>query len=278
MDLIKLNNGVEIPQLGFGVFRMEEGNQTYDAVRWALDAGYRHIDTAKVYANEESVGKAIRDSGIDRKEIFLTTKVWNDDINAGRTKEAFDESLDRLGLDYVDMFLIHWPVRGFEKAWNDLEDIYLSTDKVRAIGVSNFRKEDFDAIDTRVKPVVNQIESNPYFRNQAQVDMSFAQDAAVQVYSPLGGSKAGGSESILKNEVLFALASKYNKQPAQIVERWHLQRGLIVLPKSTHKERIESNLNVFDFSLTEEEMMQINGLDQNRRTGRDVAYMRDQWK
>lgn len=266
MEKIKLNNGKEIPQLGLGVFRSKDGQETYDSVKWALEAGYRHIDTAKIYGNEESVGKAIKDSGLERDEIFLTTKLWNEDIRQKRTKEAFQESLDRLQTDYVDLYLIHWPADGFEEAWKEMEEIYKSG-KAKSIGVSNFHKhhlEDLEKISS-IKPAVDQIESHPYFTNQELIDYLKEKEIDVEVWSPIGGT--GGN--VLEDELLKELAEKYKKSPAQITIRWHLQRGLIVFPKSIHKERIEENLEVFDFKLSNEDMEKINKLNKNQRVGSD---------
>lgn len=264
-NYIELNNKILIPQLGFGVFRMTQGDQTYDAVRAALDAGYRHIDTATAYDNEKSVGRAIKDSGIDRKEIFVTTKCKNPDTRARIATKAFETSLENLGLDYLDLYLIHWPTDHFEQAWLEMEDLYLNTDKVRAIGVSNFYAHHLNALDDKVLPAVNQIESNPYYLGQEYIDESLKRHIDVEIYSPLGGSKP--EFNVLKDTTLANLAEKYGKSPAQIVIRWHLQRGLIVLPKSTHKERIEANFDVFDFTLTGEDMALIESLDLNRRSG-----------
>ena len=266
MNKITLNNQTVIPQLGLGVYQTRDGQETVDAVRWALEAGYRHIDTAKIYGNEKSVGKAMKESGVPREDIFLTTKLWNEDIRKGRAKEAFEESLEALGTDYVDLYLIHWPADGYEKAWADMEAIYRSG-RIKAIGVSNFQRHHLETLEktASVKPAVNQIESHPYFNNQELIDYCLSQKIDVEVWSPLGGT--GGN--VLENQTLAGLAEKYHKTPAQIVIRWDIQRGVVVIPKSVHKDRIESNLEVFDFELTQEDMETIAGLNQNKRIGAD---------
>jgi diketogulonate reductase-like aldo/keto reductase len=266
MKYISLNNNVKMPQLGLGVFQSPDGKQTEDAVKWALEAGYRHIDTAMIYENEDSVGKAIKESGIPREDIFLTTKLWNEDIRKGNTMQAFEDSLKRLQTDYVDLYLIHWPADGFEKAWLDMEKIYASG-KIRAIGVSNFQPHHLEAIEkiSSLRPAVNQIESNPYFSNQDVIDYCNDRGISVTVWSPLGGT--GGN--ILEDETLLKLSEKYKKSPAQIVIRWHLQRDAVVIPKSLHKNRIIDNFDVFDFELSQDDMGSINKLDRNTRSGAD---------
>lgn len=268
MTELKLNNGVSIPQLGFGVFRAADGAETENAVRWALEAGCRHIDTARIYGNEASVGRAVRASGVKREEIFLTTKLWTKDVRAGRTREAFEESLTALGTDYVDLYLIHWPAEGFAEAWAEMEKLY-AEGRVRAIGVSNFHQHHLEELarTAKVKPAVDQIESHPYLSNQPLIDFCRGQGMDVEVWSPLGGSL--GKANILKDETILALAQKYGKSPAQVTIRWHLQRGVIVMPKSTHRERIAANLDVFDFALSEEDMAAVSALDRGLRTGSD---------
>lgn len=266
MKQIKLNNGIEIPQMGLGVFQSPQGEDTVNSVKWALEAGYGHIDTAKIYGNESDVGKAMLESGVPREDIFLTTKLWNGDIRAERTREAFEESLKALKTDYVDLYLIHWPVDKFEKAWMVMEELY-QEGKIKAIGLSNFHKSHLDKIQeiARVKPVINQIESHPYMNNQELIDLSKSLGMEVEVWSPLGGT--GGN--VLEDKTLNELAEKYGKTPAQIVLRWDIQRGVIVIPKSTHKDRIVSNINVFDFELSDEDMAVINQLNKNLRVGPD---------
>lgn len=269
METITLSNGVEIPQIGLGVWQSPKGEATEHAVMWALEAGYRHIDTARIYGNEASVGAGIRKSGVARKDIFLTTKLWNEDIRKGRAKEAFEESLDRLETDYVDLYLIHWPAEGFEKAWQDMTELY-EAGRIRAIGVSNFQPHHLETLEkvSSVVPMVNQIESNLYFNNQTVIDYCHARHIAVEAYSPLGGT--GGH--ILEDEKLLAMAEKYGKTPAQIILRWDIQRGLVVLPKSTHKERIISNLDVFDFELDPEDEAALSDMDRGIRTGADPDH------
>ncbi|OZG48600.1 aldo/keto reductase [Bombiscardovia coagulans] len=265
--MIKLNNGISIPQLGLGVFQTQEGDETVNAVRWALQAGYRHIDTAKVYGNESSVGKGIAQSGIPRRDVFVTTKLWNEDIRSGRTRQAFEESLDRLNTDYIDLYLIHWPTEGWQKAWEDMEELYQDR-RVRAIGVCNFEQHHLDELHalSSLKPAVNQIESSPIFVNQALIDYCQGElRTDVEVWSPLGGS----GTHLLSNAELTAIGNKYGKSPAQVVIRWQLQRGVIVIPKSIHQDRIVQNLDVCDFELTEEQMMTISAMDTGQRVGAD---------
>ena len=266
MQTIQLRQGVEIPQLGLGVFQTQDGQQTKDAVLWAIEAGYRHIDTAKAYGNERSVGDALRMSGIPREEIFLTTKLWNDDIRAGRTEAAFAESLEALQTDYVDLYLIHWPVAGFEQAWAAMEKLH-QQGKIRAIGVSNFHKSHLEKLEetARIQPYVNQIESHPYLNNQGLIDYCRARGIAVEVWSPLGGTNG----TLLADETIGSLAKKYGRTPAQIVLRWGIQRDVVVIPKYVHKERIASNLDVFDFALTDADMEQLGCLDRGQRVGPD---------
>ncbi len=263
---IALNNDVMIPQIGFGVFQVEDGPQTVDAVRTAIEDGYRHIDTASVYGNEASVGRAIAESGVDRADLFVTTKLWNDDIRKHRTKDAFQESLDRLGLDYVDLYLIHWPAEGWQEAWAAMQELY-AQGRMRAIGVSNFERNHLTELleQTDVLPAVDQVESSPTFPNQDLIDFCHGKDIAVEAWSPLGGT--GGT--LLTDQRLLDIGEKYGKSSAQVVLRWDLQRGVIPLPKSVHSTRIMQNIHVFDFELDESEMRIISSLDTGKRNGAD---------
>ncbi|KFI40150.1 2,5-didehydrogluconate reductase [Bifidobacterium actinocoloniiforme DSM 22766] len=268
--MITLNNGVPIPQLGLGVFQTPEGEQTANAVRWALQAGYRHIDTAKIYGNEASVGQGLRESGLKRREVFLTTKLWNEDVRAGRAKQAYEESLDRLGVDMIDLYLIHWPAEGWQQAWEDMQELYLQR-RVRAIGVCNFQQHHLEELRSisDVKPAVDQIESSPIFVNQELIDYANGEwRVDVEAWSPLGGT----GTHLLEDPRLVSIAAKYSKSPAQVVIRWHLQRGVIVIPKSVHQERIESNFDVFDFQLSDEDMQAVSSMDTGQRVGADPDH------
>lgn len=266
MNYIELNNGVQIPQLGLGVFKTPAGETTENAVKWALQDGYRHIDTAMIYRNEESVGKGIAESGVAREDIFLTSKLWNDDVRSGQVIQAYEDSLTRLNTDYLDLYLIHWPAEGFSEAWRDMETLYLSG-RVRAIGVSNFQQHHLDTLmeTAIVVPAVNQIESHPYLSNQPLIDFCAQAGITPEVWSPLGGT--GGH--LLDDLVLAEIALKYEKTPAQIVLRWDIQREVIVIPKSVHQGRIASNLDVFDFTLSDEDMKRIDQLNKDERVGAD---------
>ncbi len=266
MKNITLSNGYKMPEIGFGVFQTESGEVTENAVIEALKAGYRHIDTAMIYGNEESVGVGMRKSGISREEIFLTTKLWNEDIRNGNARRAFEDSLKRLGTDYVDLYLLHWPANGYVEAWKILEELY-NEGKIKSIGLSNFHKHHIDDIYEicTVKPMVNQIESNPYFANDELIAYCKSENIAVQVWSPLGGN----GTQILSDPVLNEIAKKYNKCVAQIIIKWHLQRDVIVLPKSSNQNRIRMNFDVYDFELTKEDFDIICSLNKNKRSGAD---------
>ncbi|WP_044088904.1 aldo/keto reductase [Bifidobacterium reuteri] len=263
---ITLNNGSVIPQVGLGVFQTPDGETTVNAVQTALETGYRHIDTAMIYRNETSVGEGIRRAGVPRDDFFLTTKLWNDDIRAHRGLDAFQESLDRLGLDYVDLYLIHWPADGWQQAWDDLQEIYASG-RAKAIGVSNFQQHHIEELlnNSDVVPAVDQIESSPQFTNQELIDFLTTKGIHTETWSPLGGT--GGN--LLGNPVLAEIGAKYGKSAAQVVIRWHIQRGVVVLPKSTHAERIKQNFDVFDFNLSPEDMDAITSLNTGHRNGAD---------
>ena len=258
----KLNNGVEIPMLGLGVFLMPEQGVTLEAVRYALRAGYRHLDTASIYENEGEVGEGIKQSGVLREEIFLTTKLWNDDMRKGRAEAAFEESLKCLGTDYVDLYLLHWPVAGkFIESWKVLESLYKQK-RIRAIGVSNFHKHHMEALlkEAEIVPAVNQIERHPLLSQKELIEYCTHQGIAVEAYSPLGSTGA----PILREETVVELARKYDRTPAQIVLKWNIEQGVIVIPKSTHKERILSN-GQLDFMLRGEDIKILDALNENKR-------------
>ncbi|MDR2869272.1 MAG: aldo/keto reductase [Deferribacteraceae bacterium] len=262
---VKLNNGVEMPLLGFGVFRTKDGKETEDAVSWALEAGYIHIDTAKIYGNEKSVGAAIKNASIPREKIFVTTKLWNEDMRQHRQMAAFEESLKIMGLDYVDLYMIHWPVN-FVESWKVMEEIYKSG-RAKAIGISNFQPHHMDTLmkEAKVTPAVNQFECHPYLSQQPLVDYCKKLGIACEAYSPIGGQ---GSD-LLSNAAVVKLAQKYSKTPAQVVLRWHLQRGIIAIPKSIKKERVVSNCQLYDFELSAADMDILFGLNINKRIGSD---------
>jgi diketogulonate reductase-like aldo/keto reductase len=266
---IVLNNGVSMPQIGLGVWQAQDGAEVEVAVTAAIKAGYRLIDTAAVYGNEAGVGRAIAQSGIPREELFITTKVWNADQGYDKTIAAFDKSLKRLSLDYVDLYLIHWPAPAQDKyieTWRALEQLY-HDGKVRAIGVSNFTPEHLEKLleVAELVPAVNQIELHPQFPQLKTRAFCKDHGIAVESYSPLGSSKG----HLLTHPVLVDIGEKYNKSAAQVMIRWHIQNGLIVIPKSVHPERIAANINVFDFELSPEDMTKIASLATNQRIGAD---------
>jgi diketogulonate reductase-like aldo/keto reductase len=261
-----LSNGVKMPQLGLGVYGAKNGTETEQAVLWALEAGYRHLDTAAVYGNEASVGSAIRKSGLPRSDIFITGKIWNSSIRAGETEQAFYQTLENLDTDYLDLCLLHWPVDGKERAWETLLQLY-SKKLIRAIGVSNFHIHHLNdlAAATGILPLFDQIESHPLMNNQRLVNDCRKAGITVGAWSPLGGPNI----PLLQHPVLRSLAEKYGRTPAQIVLRWDIQRGVAVIPKSVHKERIVSNSMIFDFALSDKDMHLIQTLDAGLRVGPD---------
>lgn len=261
-----LSNGVRLPWLGLGVFQVPADNDAADAVRAALDIGYRHIDTAALYRNERGVGRAVRESGIPRREIFVTTKAWNDDIRAGRVEAACAESLKRLGLDYVDLYLLHWPIKGrHAEAWRAMEQLYRAG-LAKAIGVSNYMIPHLEELLTaaEVPPVVNQIEFHPYLQSKPLHEFCRQRDIRLTAWSPL--MQAG---PLLRDPVLAGIARKHQKTVAQVILRWDLQLGVVTIPKSVHPARIAENADIFDFELDAADMSVIAALDRNRRNGAD---------
>ncbi|WP_326574756.1 MULTISPECIES: aldo/keto reductase [unclassified Streptomyces] len=266
---IILNNGVEMPQLGFGVWQVPD-DEAERAVTTALEAGYRSIDTAAIYGNEEGTGRAIAASGVARKDLFVTTKLWNSDQGYDSALRAFDESLDKLGLEYVDLYLIHWPTpaRGtFVDTFKAFEKLY-ADGRAKAIGVSNFLPEHLNTLieATNVIPAVNQIELHPHLQQLASREYHAEQGIATEAWSPLGQGKG-----LLEVPAIIAIAQKHGRTPAQVVLRWHLQLGNVVIPKSVTPSRIKENIEVFDFSLDTEDIAAISALNEDRRIGPDPA-------
>lgn len=264
---IKLNNGIDMPMLGLGVFRLKEQAEATYSVRTALESGYTHIDTAMIYENEEAVGKGIKESGVDRAKLFITTKVWNGDQRSDNVQPAFEDSLKRLGLDYIDLYLIHWPVKEkFVQTWLELEKIYQSG-RVKAIGVSNFHEHHLDALAKvwSVVPAVNQIERHPYLTQLPLIEKCQKLGIVPEAWSPLGAAKNG----LMELPLIVDLAKKYQKSPAQIILRWDIESGVVTIPKSSNAGRIKENLDIFDFQLSSDEVQAINALNKNERVGSD---------
>jgi 2,5-diketo-D-gluconate reductase A len=269
VQYVTLNNGVEMPQLGFGVWQVPD-DEAYTAVTEALKAGYRSIDTARIYENEKGTGRAVRDSGIARDELFVTTKLWNTDHAYDDALRAVDASLERLGLDYVDLILIHWPVAGSEEylqAWKAFEKVH-ADGRARAIGLSNFTAEAVERLtkEAEVAPVINQIELHPYFQQKQMRAADAEHGLLTEAWSPLGQGKG-----LLEDPVLKRIGAKHGKSAAQAVLRWHLQVGNVVIPKSVTPSRIKENIDVFDFELDAADLAEIEALDQGKRFGPDPA-------
>lgn len=260
---VKLSNGVGMPYFGLGVFKTPEGIAVENSVKWALEAGYRHIDTAAIYKNEQGVGNAVKASGIPRNELFITTKAWNDNQRNGTVMEGFDKSLELLGIEYVDLYLIHWPVLGkYTATWKIFEEIYRSG-RARAIGVSNFLQHHLEEIFNiaEIMPMVNQVECHPYLVQQPLIDFCQQHNIVYEAWSPI-------MRGAVNDIPLFAeLSEKYKKSPVQLVLRWDLQKGIVTIPKSVHKERIEHNADVFNFEISSDDLLRIDALDKNVRFG-----------
>lgn len=269
---LPLNNGIHIPIFGLGTFRSGRGRETQDAVRWALEAGYRHIDTAMIYGNEQDVGEGLRQSGVPREEVFITTKVWNGDQGFDSTLRAYDESLARLGVETIDLYLIHWPIRETRaETWRALLRLY-EEKRVRAIGVSNYTVRHLEELQAAspIVPVVNQFELHVYFQRKELVDYCQAKGIAVESYSPLTRGRK------LDDPALGQIARGYGKTPAQVMIRWTLQRGCVIIPKSVHRERILENANVFDFEISLHDMQSLAQMDEGFQTIRP-GFMEGEW-
>ncbi|WP_182902453.1 aldo/keto reductase [Microbispora sp. H10830] len=271
MNVVTLNNNVRMPQLGFGLWQVAD-DEAEKAVATALEYGYRSIDTARLYRNEEGVGRALRASGVPREELFVTTKLWNDQHGYDKALRAFDASMRRLGLETLDLYLIHWPAPKqdrYVETWKALEKLY-ADGRVRAIGVSNFTVSTLERLlaETDVIPALNQIELHPQFAQRELRGLHAERGIATEAWSPLGQGKG-----LLDLPVLAEIGAKYGKTAAQVVLRWHVQLGNVVIPKSVTPSRIKENIEVFDFALSPEDMVAINGLDEGRRLGPDPATL-----
>jgi 2,5-diketo-D-gluconate reductase A len=280
MQKVILNNGVEMPILGFGVYQVPDPAQCEQSVSDALEAGYRLIDTAAAYFNEEAVGAAIKKSGIPREELFITTKLWIQDAGYENAKKAFDVSLKKLGLDYLDLYLIHQPFNDYYGSWRAMEELY-KEGRIRSIGASNFYPDRLvDLIqNNEVVPAVNQVETHPFF--QQKVAKNVMEEYGVQIQS--WGPFAEGQKNIFQNEILAGIGAKYGKSVAQVILRWHIQRGVVSIPKSVHKERIVENFNVWNFALSDEDMAAIATMDIGKSEiidhfTADTAKMLNGWK
>lgn len=261
MKNVRLNNGVEMPILGFGVYQIPDYNECKKSVLQALETGYRLIDTASAYQNEKAVGDAIKESGIDRKELFITTKLWITETGYEKTKKSFEESMEKLQLDYLDLYLIHQPFGDYYGSWRAMEELN-ENKKIRAIGVSNFYPDRFVdlAENSKIKPAVNQIETHPLF--QREYDDKIMKEYGTQIES--WGPFAEGKNNMFNNPIISEIGKKHNKSAAQVILRWLIQRNVVVIPKSVRKERIIENFNVFDFELSEDDMNKIKSMDMGK--------------
>lgn len=266
VESIELYNGVTIPKLGLGLFLMKDEDELVNAVKYAVEVGYRHFDTATIYGNEEYLARGLKEAGIEREEVFITSKVWNYDQGYDQTKVAFQESLDRLNTDYLDLYLIHWAAPKFVETWKAIVELY-EEGKIKAIGVSNFQIHHLEELKNQglMQPMINQIETHPEFPQNELHEYMKENGIIHEAWGPLGQGKS----ELLNHPVLIEIGQKYFKTPAQIIIRWHLERGEVVIPKSVHDNRILENSDVFNFSLTEEEMKQIDSLETGTRYGSD---------
>ncbi|CAJ1033665.1 putative Aldo/keto reductase family [Leishmania utingensis] len=261
---VTLSNGVQVPQLGIGTWEAKDGSEVVQNIKWAVSAGYRHIDTAHFYRNEKGVGQGISECGVPRSDIFVTTKLWNYDHGYDNALAAFEQSRQALGVEYVDLYLIHWPGpnRSYISTWRAFEKLY-EMKKVRAIGVSNFEPHHLDDLlaNCKVPPMVNQVEMHPHFQQKALRAYCAEKNIALTAWRPLGKG------ALLTEPKLAELAEKHKKSAAQVIIRWFVQLGVIVIPKSSHEEHIRQNFDVFDFELSQEDMQALESMDKNSRIG-----------
>ncbi|MBX6395038.1 MAG: aldo/keto reductase [Alicyclobacillaceae bacterium] len=267
-DAAVLSNGVRMPWLGLGVYKVKDGDEVERAVKTAVHVGYRSIDTAAFYQNETGVGRAVRECGVPREELFITTKVWNTDQGYESTLRAFEESRKKLGMDYIDLYLIHWPVKGkYKETWKALEKLY-KDGWVRAIGVSNFQVHHLEDLlaDCEIVPMVNQVEYHPRLTQKPLLTYCREKNIQLEAWSPLMRGQ------ILDNPVVKELAEKYQKTPAQIILRWDLEHRVVTIPKSVREERIRENAEIFDFALSPEDVAKLDGLNRDQRVGPDPDH------
>lgn len=280
MKYVTLSNGVKMPLEGFGVFQVPEATVCEQAVRDALSVGYRLIDTAAAYFNEEAVGAAIRKSGIPREELFITTKLWVQDAGYESAKKAFETSMRKLGLDYLDLYLIHQPMNDYYGAWRAMEELY-EAGKIRAIGVCNFYPDRLTdlCMNAKIAPMVNQVELHPFFAQTGAIENMKSLNVRPEAWGPM----AEGKHGIFTHPVLTEIGRKYGKTAAQVALRWNAQRGVVIIPKSTHRERMEENFNIWDFALSEEDMTAVAALDLGRseiidHSTAETAKFLNSWK
>lgn len=263
METLELNNGIKIPQLGLGVWQSQRGEETQKAVSYALKTGYRHIDTAKIYGNEYDVGKAIKESEIPREDIFITTKLWNIDHGYSQTKTAFETSLKMLDTDYIDLYLIHFPIGGaIYETWKAMEELY-KDGYIKAIGVSNFNQEHLDYLmnNANIVPMINQVEYHPYLSHDSLQNYCKKLNIILEAWSPLGSGRFIDDLNFKK------IADKYHKTIPQVILRWEIERGVVTLPKSVHQKYIKENIEIFDFKLDSADIGYINSLNRDWHTG-----------
>lgn len=280
MEYVTLSNGVKMPLEGFGVFQVPEATVCEQAVRNALSVGYRLIDTAAAYFNEEAVGAAIRKSGIPREELFITTKLWVQDASYESAKKAFETSMRKLGLDYLDLYLIHQPMNDYYGAWRAMEELY-EAGKIRAIGVCNFYPDRLTdlCMNAKIAPMVNQVELHPFFAQTGAIENMKSLNVRPEAWGPM----AEGKHGIFTHPVLTEIGRKYGKTAAQVALRWNAQRGVVIIPKSTHRERMEENFSIWDFALSEEDMTAVAALDLGRseiidHSTAETAKFLNSWK